>query len=196
MKKHSNHTSGAAMRSNLLRSNGGVVLIPEICLQIAGETINTDPKSAGSLLRLSKVCLLGPPITESADKCQDFNTLLSNYECSISKCVRDTNKDKFAYTNVDQATILSSRIPPGDIVVSILSYPWIDEMHCRRKTIDFLVEHEITEMMDVTNSSGWPTLNIAKDELSKRLALFKRKSLHLLYKLADCTVSRAGRSSR
>ena len=59
MKRHSNHTNVEAMRSNLLRSNGGVVLIPEICLQIAGETINSDPKSAGSLLRLSKVGLPG-----------------------------------------------------------------------------------------------------------------------------------------
>ncbi|PVH87171.1 hypothetical protein DL98DRAFT_510030 [Cadophora sp. DSE1049] len=159
------------MRSNLVRSKGGVVLIPEICLQIAGEAINSDPKSAGSLLRLSK----------------DFNSLLSNYERSISKSIRDSNTDEFAYTNADQATILPSRMPPGDIVVSILSYPWIDEMHSRRQTIDFLINHEITEMMDVTNSSGWPTLDIPKDELSKRLTIFKKRALLHLYRLADCT---------
>ena len=92
--------------------------------------------------------------------------------------------------------ILSSRMPPGDIVLSILSYPWIDEIHCRRQTIDFLIEHEITEMIDVTNSSGWPTLNIPKDDFSKRLTFFKRKALHLLYKLADCTVSGTGSNLR
>ncbi|KAH7403328.1 hypothetical protein BKA64DRAFT_641325 [Cadophora sp. MPI-SDFR-AT-0126] len=147
--------------------------MPEICLQIAGQTINFDPRSARSLLRLSK----------------DFNSLLLKYERSICKSIRDTSKDDFAYTNVDEVMILSSRMPPGDLTVSILSYPWIDEMHCRQQTIDFLVNHEITEMMDATNSSGWPTLNIPKDELSKRLIVFKKRALLLLYRLADRTTS-------
>ncbi|KAK0104480.1 hypothetical protein ONS95_004769 [Cadophora gregata] len=164
------------MRSNLLRSNGGIVLIPEICLQVAGEVINSDPKSAGSLLRVSK----------------DFNSLLSDYERSISKSIRDTNVDEFAHTNADQATILSSRMPPGEIVVSILSYPWVNEMHCRQQTIEFLIEHEITDMMDVTSSSGWPTLDVPKEELSKRLAIFKRRAFLLLYRLADCTIGLTG----
>ncbi|KAH6719240.1 hypothetical protein BKA61DRAFT_597173 [Leptodontidium sp. MPI-SDFR-AT-0119] len=159
------------MGSHLFRSNGGVKLIPEVCLQIAEEVINSDPKSAGSLLRLSK----------------DFNFLLSNYERSISKSLRDVNKDGFIYSNADQDVILSSRMPSGDIVVSILSYPWVDEMHYRRRTIDFLIEHEITEMVDTTNIAGWPTLDIPKDELFKRLGMFKKGAFLLLYRLADCT---------
>lgn len=47
------------MGSHLFRSNGGVKLIPEVCLQIAEEVINSDPKSAGSLLRLSKAGVSG-----------------------------------------------------------------------------------------------------------------------------------------
>ncbi|KAH9210556.1 hypothetical protein DL95DRAFT_448709 [Leptodontidium sp. 2 PMI_412] len=78
-------------------------------------------------------------------------------------------------------------MPLGDIVVSILSYPWVDEMHYRRRTIDFLIEHEITEMVDTTNIAGWPTLDIPKDELFKRLGMFKKGAFLLLYRLADCT---------
>lgn len=61
-------------------------------------------------------------------------------------------------------------------------------MHYRRRTIDFLIEHEITEMVDTTNIAGWPTLDIPKDELFKRLGMFKKGAFLLLYRLADCTV--------
>ncbi|PBP17258.1 putative integral membrane protein duf125 [Diplocarpon rosae] len=152
----------------LFRSNGGLELLPEVSLQIVGVVLNSDPKAAGRLLSLSK----------------EFYSLLSTYEISVAKTVLDTSKHKFAFTNASQAEVLSSRIPPGDILVSRLSYPWISEMQCRSDVINFLLEHEITEMLDSTNS--WPTLDRPKNELSKRLTMFKKRALSLLYKLVDC----------
>ncbi|CAL3963795.1 unnamed protein product [Diplocarpon coronariae] len=152
----------------LFRSNRGVELLPEVSLQIVGAVLKSEPKAAGLLLSLSKT----------------FYSLLSTYEMSVARTLLDTNKHKFAYTNASQAEVLSSQIPPSDTVISKLSYPWISEMQCRSDTIDFLVEHELTEMLDVTNS--WPTLDRPKAELSKRLTIFKRRALLLLYRLVDC----------
>ncbi|CZS90655.1 uncharacterized protein RCO7_06802 [Rhynchosporium graminicola] len=60
-------------------------------------------------------------------------------------------------------------------------------MHSRRQTIEFLITHEVSEMVDTTNSANWPTLDIPKEELLKRLVMFKKEALFLLYRLADCT---------
>ncbi len=118
---------------------------------------------------------------------EDFHSLLSMYERSVCKSLRNINREKYSYTNSTQPNILASRMPPGDMVVSILSYPWISEMQCRWNTINFLIEHELTEMLDHTNS--WPTLNIPKKGLLKRLVMFKKAALLLLYRLTDCAVS-------
>lgn len=59
-------------------------------------------------------------------------------------------------------------------------------MRYRSTTIEFLVDHEITQMEDFI--SDWPTLDIPKPELGQRLTTFKRNAFLLLYRLADCAV--------
>jgi hypothetical protein len=82
--------------------------------------------------------------------------------------------------------ILSSRLPPRDNPVRALSFPWLSELQRRSATIEFLANHKITQMEDYTND--WPTLDIPKAELQRRLTMFKRKAFLLLYRLADCAV--------
>ena len=40
---------------NLFRSDGGIELVPEICLLIAEQLVDDDPKAVRSLLLVSKV---------------------------------------------------------------------------------------------------------------------------------------------
>ena len=40
---------------NLLRSPGGIDLVPEVCLRVAEHAIDEDPKAAAVLLGVSKV---------------------------------------------------------------------------------------------------------------------------------------------
>lgn len=44
-----------AAASNLLQSDGGVQLLPEICLKIVEDVVRSDARFAGSLLQVSKV---------------------------------------------------------------------------------------------------------------------------------------------
>ncbi|KAJ5047311.1 uncharacterized protein L3040_003140 [Drepanopeziza brunnea f. sp. 'multigermtubi'] len=152
-----------------LRSDRGLVLGPEVCLDIATALIDSDPKAIRSLLCLSK----------------EFYSLLTAYERSISRSLLKINKDKFAYANSQQAEILSSRTPPGNAIVSVLTFPWVLEMKSRVKTIDFLVGHEITEMSDYRKN--WPTLDLPNADLGNYLTKFKKSALLLLYKLVDYT---------
>lgn len=116
---------------------------------------------------------------------QSFHSLLRRYEKSITRRV-SYNDQRLAYTNNDELIILSSRLPPRDNPVRALSYPWLSELRCRSTIIDFLANHNITQMVDHTND--WPTLDVPKAELQCRLDLFKRKAFLLLYRLADCAV--------
>lgn len=66
-------------------------------------------------------------------------------------------------------------------------------MRSRSSLIEYLINHEITEMDDDTN--GWPTLDVSKHELRQREMKFKRKAFSLLYRLADCTAGVKGTHS-
>jgi len=80
---------------------------------------------------------------------------------------------------------------PGSLAVDRMTYPWLSEIRCRIETIEFLIQHEVTEMTDPEHH--WPTLNVPKHELDKRSSQFKKEGLHLLYRLTDCA---AGLSTR
>jgi len=77
--------------------------------------------------------------------------------------------------------VLSSR---PHCAVSVLTYDWYLEMRRRSHTIEYLTEHDISEMDD---NNGWPTLHLPKQELQQRKTLFKKRAFWLLYQLADCT---------
>jgi hypothetical protein len=186
---------------NLFQSDGGLELVPEICLLIVEQVIDEDPKAVKSLVLISKVRRVRytfPSFTALfTTRCirprltflQLFHSLLKRYERSITKRLSYNDK-RFTHTNPDQATILASRLPPRDAPVKSLSYSWLSEMRRRSTTIEFLVDHEITQMEDHT--SDWPTLDVPKPELEERLNTFKRKAFLLLYRLADCAVGLDG----
>ncbi|TVY82394.1 hypothetical protein LSUE1_G001817 [Lachnellula suecica] len=154
---------------NLLKSHGGIPLAPEVCLRVVEYAIDDEPKVAAVLMGLSK----------------SFCLLLRSYETSLAKAL-SKNDDRLEHVNAAQPIALSSRLPPGDATVTTLTYEWYLEMRCRASLIDFLVQHEITDMDDDTN--GWPTIeNIHKSELLLRQTVFKKRAFGLLYQLADCT---------
>jgi len=81
---------------------------------------------------------------------------------------------------------------PGPERISVLgnpffvarnTYQWFDELQSRERTINYLLDHELTDMLSPAHN--WPTLNIPIADLNRRLHLFKRKALLLLYAFAD-----------
>ncbi|KAE9376918.1 hypothetical protein N431DRAFT_480062 [Stipitochalara longipes BDJ] len=153
---------------NLFRSDGGIELVPETSLIIVQQLVGQSPNAVKSLLLLSK----------------SFHSLLKRYEKSITYRL-SCNDERLEYANMEECIIRSSgRL--GMQTVTALSYPWFSELRRRSTTIDFLASHEITQMEDSTND--WPTLDIPKAELRRRLAIFKRRAFLLLYRLADCAV--------
>jgi hypothetical protein len=112
---------------------------------------------------------------------QSFHSLMRAYEKSMSHRI-SYNDERLAFTNKDQVTLLSSRLPPRDKPVEAFSFPWLSELRRRSNTIDFLVNHDITKMDDHANA--WPTLVMPKIQLQQRLTMFKRQAFLLLYKLA------------
>ncbi|KAF4624830.1 hypothetical protein G7Y89_g13335 [Cudoniella acicularis] len=152
---------------SFLQSNGGSHIPPEVCLKIAEALLESDPKSVTAMTSLSK----------------SFYTLLKSYERSVTKSVSDDSR--FAYTNASQPSILASRAPPNTAQISTLTYKWYQEMKDRRSLIEFLITHEITAMQD--SSNGWPCLDLSIGEAFKLEQEFKRRGLHLLFRLADCT---------
>ena len=172
---------------NLLRSDGGIELAPEICLNIAEAVMELDPKDVLCLLLTSKVS--GPwwrmrifllsnlyLLTLS----QPFHLLIKTYEKSIIKSLYNINR--FALVNSTSTTVLCSRIP-GGVVIPPLTFSWYSETRFRLSTIDFLISHELTEMEDPVDR--WPSLDLPKPELSRRHSEFKRRALLLLYRIAD-----------
>jgi hypothetical protein len=73
---------------------------------------------------------------------------------------------------------------PGRFTVDRMSYPWLSEIRWRIETINFLVQHKLTDMTDPEHN--WPVLNVPQSELKVRLSRFKKDGLHLLYRLSDC----------
>lgn len=88
--------------------------------------------------------------------------------------------------NVAQHNVLSSRIPLSSFSVTEYTYPWASEMLSRVHVLEFLVNHELTDMID-HHTQRWPTLDISKEDLCQRMVRFKRIACCLLYRLADCT---------
>lgn len=117
-----------------------------------------------------------------ADLAQSFRFLLKRYQKSITHQL-SYNDPRLTYTNNDQLTILSSRMPPRNDPVTTHTFAWYSELRSRSVIIDFLVKHEITQMLDYTND--WPTLDVPKAELEQRLTIFKRRALLLLYRLVS-----------
>ncbi|TQS37233.1 hypothetical protein Golomagni_02301 [Golovinomyces magnicellulatus] len=154
-------------RSNLLCSNGGLELMPEICLRVAEILIDSDPKIIGRLFLVSK----------------SYNTLLMSYEKSVTKSFSRHNR-QLKYINGSKTIILSSQIGLKNTVLKIQTYPWLSEMRFRIVTVKFLLENEITEMVNTID--GWPSFNVSKNELQRRSNWFKTKALSLLFRLADC----------
>ncbi|RKF83020.1 putative integral membrane protein duf125 [Golovinomyces cichoracearum] len=154
-------------RPNLLRSNGGLELMPEICLRVAEILIDSDPKIIGRLFLISK----------------SYNTLLISYEKSVTKSF-SRHKSQLKYVNSSKIMILSSQIGLKSTVLKRQTYPWLSEMRCRIATVKFLLENEITEMVNTID--GWPSLNVSKNELHLRSKWFKTNALFLLFRLADC----------
>jgi hypothetical protein len=91
-----------------------------------------------------------------------------------------------AYVNINQAQVLSSLMPYYPRAVTAFTFQWFAEMRCRAATVTYLVSHELTDLEGEDNS--WPTLDVSKPELTRRLQHFKKKALGLIYRLADCAV--------
>lgn len=118
---------------------------------------------------------------------QSLYTLLKTYEKSI--CASILKRDpRLAWVNVDQHEVLSSQLPLGSSSVTKYTYPWVVEMCSRVNTVEFLVRHDLTDMVD-HHAQNWPTLDVPKAELCQRVMLFKRLSFCLLFKLADCATA-------
>jgi hypothetical protein len=111
---------------------------------------------------------------------QSFHSLIKTYEKSIIKSLYYINR--FALVNSTSAAALCSRIP-GGVVIPPLTFSWYSETRFRLSTIDFLINHKLTEMEDPVDH--WPSLDIPKPELSRRHSEFKRRALLLLYRTAD-----------
>lgn len=54
--------------------------------------------------------------------------------------------------------------------------------------MEYLINHDITSMSDASHKWPIPNLDAPKLEILKRVAMFKRKGLLLLYQTADCAV--------
>ncbi|KAH8663090.1 hypothetical protein BGZ60DRAFT_433103 [Tricladium varicosporioides] len=129
--------------------------------------------SAGNLLRSNRGLDLPP---------ESLHTLLKAYERSVT-LTTSTHDDRFEYVNSLESTILAA--PPTCGPVSSLTYEWYIQLRSRNSLIDFLITHEITGMQDSTN--GWPCLGMSIGEAFEREQEFKRRGLHLLFQIADCT---------
>ncbi|TVY46098.1 hypothetical protein LSUB1_G000028 [Lachnellula subtilissima] len=171
---------------NLLRSPGGIDLVPEVCLRVAEHVIDEDPKGAAVLLSVSKVDDNLPLQLRS------FRSLLQLYETSITKELSE-HDDRLIYVNSSEPLVFSSRIPPRDAIVFSLTYEWYLEMRTRSSQLEYLTDHEITHMDDDRN--GWPTLDVPKGELRQRVRVFKKRAFCLLYRLADCAAGVDGTHS-
>ena len=205
-----------ASTCGLFRSNGGLTLVPEICLRVAELLLDSEPTAIRSLLLSSKVsktrmeipcyCHInshhcrGMKVTSccenidngrrsTANDSQTIYSLLKTHEKSITKTVSQADRS-ISLVNSRQTKVLSSRMPSGLSTVTAFSYAWFSEMRCRKDTVDRLISHEVTEMLEEDHS--WPTLNVSKADLSSRMQQFKRRAMCLIYRLADCGAGIAG----
>jgi hypothetical protein len=169
---------------NLLRSGRGIELAPEICLKIAELVIELDPKDVLCLLLTSKV-------SDTYWRMRIF--LLSNrylltaptYSITVLPFVnhdlREVNHQillQHQSFRCRQQHFGHSALLPDTRRCCNYS-----EARFRLSTIDFLINHELTEMEDPVDR--WPILNLPKRELSRRHSEFKRRALLLLYRTAD-----------
>lgn len=152
---------------------------------IIERAIDMDPKAAGSLSRVGKVGL--PMFASSGDgsaDLQSFSYLLKTYQNSILKYALQGDSE-LKFVNSTQYRIHATSImTPGKFTVDEKTYPWLSEIRFRTETINFLVQHGLTDMTDPMNH--WPVLENSKGDLEKRLLAFKKDGLHLLYRLSDC----------
>ena len=165
---------------NLLRSDAGIELCREVCLLIAERAIDEDPQAVKQLLLLSKVSEFEFQSPFLYWPLQSFFSLLKSYEISSTKRLF-YNDRRLEYTNLSQQIVLSSQVPPRDNPLNAFSYAWYSELRFRSTIIEFLADHEITHMDDYT--SDWPILDVPKQELQRRLGVFKRRTLLLLFQL-------------
>lgn len=106
-----------------------------------------------------------------------MHSLISNYETSISQSI-STSCEPDLLQHSEKISILEN-----PFFVTANTYQWLDELYSREKTIQYLLNHELTDMLSPIHN--WPTLDIPKDDLNQRLGIFKRRALLLLYALAD-----------
>jgi hypothetical protein len=106
--------------------------------------------------------------------------LIKTYEKSITRTLY--NISSFALVNAPLTTALCSRIP-GGVANPPLTFSWYSEIRFRLSTVDFLINHELTEMEDPVDR--WPFLDLPKLELSRRHSEFKKRAFLLLYRTAD-----------
>ena len=165
---------------NLFRSDAGIELCREVCLLVAEHAIDEDPHAVKQLLLLSKVSKFEIQWPLINWHLQSFFSLLKSYEISCTKRL-SYNDRRLEYTNQSQQTVLSSQVPPRDNALNVFSYAWYNELRFRCTIIEFLADHEITHMEDYSND--WPTLDVPKKELQRRLGMFKRRALLLLFQL-------------
>lgn len=156
-------------RSNMLCSNGGIELVPEICLRVLEFVIYMDPRDIKCLLCISK----------------SLTSLLKSHEKSVTKRLT-RGCGLLLFVNGENKIIRSSsRINAGNIGLEKYTYPWLWELRYRELTLFFLVDHEITCMKG--ELEGWPTLNVSKLELGLRFRGFRYNAICLLFRLSDCT---------
>ncbi|RDL41923.1 uncharacterized protein BP5553_01902 [Venustampulla echinocandica] len=154
---------------NLLRSHAGLELPSEVCLAVFEHAVEDDPRSAATLMQISKT----------------FHSLLKTYEKSITKLL-SSNDSWLEYVNAKQHMLLSSCIFPGDATVTMFTYGWYREVRFRSAITDLLIEHDITAMDDTT-TNDWPSLDVPRSELRARAVEFKKRSFSLMYRLVDTT---------
>ena len=106
-----------------------------------------------------------------------MHSLVSTYESSITKSASKRYKQDILL----QPNKISTLESP--FFVNPNCYQWLDELQAREKTIQYLLDHELTDMLSPIHN--WPTLDLPSNELNRRLRIFKRKALLLLYALAD-----------
>lgn len=111
-----------------------------------------------------------------------MHSLLKAYETSISQSVSRSCAPDLLW---------------GTGKLSILTYPftatrhtyqWLDELNSRENSINYLINHELSDMLSPIHN--WPSLDLPKNELSSLLQIFKRRALVLLYALADSAAGR------
>ncbi|KAI0994765.1 hypothetical protein K3495_g13415 [Podosphaera aphanis] len=156
-------------RSNLLCSNAGLELLPEVCLGVIEYLFVSDHKSIERLQLVSK----------------SLRRLLKSHEISVTKAAAKKFHD-LPFINCQQY-ITPSSYHLKNLTLSKYTFPWLIEMHHRKSILNFLTNHELTSMDETIH--GWPALDdVNRHEKPDDLNInkFKTKAIGLLYGLTDC----------